>query len=68
MELSEFIHATLIRSKGMRQFMSGIVGIAKGQTARLNVVNTAAPGSPPKVIFTGVWQKPPLGNRGAINL
>lgn len=31
------------RPKGIRQLKSGMVGIASGQTARINVVNTAEP-------------------------
>ena len=60
MELIQLIRTTESQSKGVRQFKSGMVGIAKGQIARVNVVNTASTGSQPAtptVIF-GLWGNP----------
>ena len=48
-----------VQPRGIRQFKSGMVGIAKGQTARLNVVNTAEAGDLPFVtVYCGFTQNP----------
>jgi len=48
----------------VRQFKSGMVGIARGQIGRLNVVNTAVPGSlvPPFAVLMG-WTANPRSER-----
>jgi hypothetical protein len=49
-KLSLSVHAKQLQPKRVRQFKSGMVGIARGQIGRLNVVNTAAPGSLAKAV------------------
>jgi hypothetical protein len=44
-ELFLGVRAKQHQPKRVRHFKSGMVGIARGQIGRLNVVNTAAPGS-----------------------
>ena len=47
------------RTSGVRQFQSGMVGISKGQTVRLNVVNTTTNGNlPSPTIFMGYTLNP----------
>ena len=44
---------------GVRQFKSGMVGVARGQTVRINVVNTAAePSSLAKTAWIQGWGNP----------
>lgn len=60
MEIIQVIRTTPGESKRIREFKSGMIGIAKGQVLRLNVVNTATAGSALRIvtIFCGVWQNP----------
>lgn len=57
MEITQIIRTSRSQSNGIRQFKSGMVGIIRGQVARLNVVNTAMPGSQ-STARMGIWQNP----------
>src|SRR5262245_41716806 len=50
--------AKQLQAKRVRQFKSGMVGIASGQIGRLNVVNTAVPGPVDPTVFMGWTQNP----------
>jgi hypothetical protein len=60
MEIIQVIRTTPGESKRIREFKSGMVGIAKGQVLRLNVVNTATAGSAARIVtvFCGLWSNP----------
>ena len=60
MEITQVIRTTLGEPKRIREFKSGMVGIAKGQVLRLNVVNTATPGSAARAVtvLCGIWSNP----------
>jgi len=62
MEFVQIIRTGDSDSKGIRQFKSGMVGIAaKGQTVRVSAVNTGLPSGEEEIdptISFGVWQNP----------
>jgi len=61
MEIIQVIRTTPSQSKSIRRFKSGMVGVAKGQVVRINVVSTATPeiGSKPNShISYGLWANP----------
>src|SRR5262245_13999067 len=57
-ELLVSIRPGQLQRKRLRQFRSGMVGIAPGQIARVNVVNTAAPGTLAKPVWVQGWSNP----------
>jgi hypothetical protein len=61
MEIVQIIRTGEGDSKGIREFKSGMVGIAKGQTVRISAVNTGLPSDEEKVdpnICFGLWSNP----------
>jgi hypothetical protein len=66
------VHATCNWRRGVRRFRSGIVGLARGQTARIHVVNTTLePNAITKTAWVQGWSNPrsePLGEGAAFPL
>ena len=59
LEFSWSLHPRQDKSRGLRRFLSGIVALAGGQTARIHVVNAATePSSLAKTAWIQGWQNP----------
>jgi len=52
------IRTKQLHSEGVRKFRSGMIGIARGQVARINVVNTSAVGRVAKSVWCQGWSNP----------